>query len=98
MLMLVGNFTSTLTLMKAVDYLELDVLFNQALLGVKSKSLFMLYDNKYTTNYIFYSESQIFDRLSGWIFGYALQDRLVVPREDLGCIMRLMTQLQQRKS
>ena len=44
MLMLVGNFTSTLTLMKTVDYLELDVLLNQALLSVKSKSLFMLDD------------------------------------------------------
>ena len=41
MLMLVGDFTSTLALMKAVDYLELDVLFNQELLSVKSKSLFM---------------------------------------------------------
>ena len=44
MLMSVGDFTSTLALMKAVDYLELDVLLNQALLSVKSKSLFMLDD------------------------------------------------------
>ena len=35
MLILVGDFTSALALMKAVDYLELDVLFNQALLKTK---------------------------------------------------------------